>query len=476
MMFDAARYDREVLRPLRGAHGQLPPGELMARYAIEPGLTSEQLSLHLAEIRAWWRERSAAPDSRAQVCRLLMEADDRLAATAGDAMNDPDWWYEQAGTTHLGGRSAEPAPEAMSEPRPAREPAPAGDWRSDARAHFWSALATLEREPPRPPQPVRSDDPAPAYSETEAAEPDELVIRVTATGADGDQYRAAVSWAGSVAETVHVRWSAEPPPFGLGDQLPLSAVDSWGRRLTGEARSVGDRRVLSAVLPTGYVIYVPFLVVGDFAVVGRAVGVNVAGPVQRLSVERRGPNALVSWNWPAESSTVLVDWVSAEAVERREITLAEYAAEHGCTFEAARAGGTVTVRAMSVIGNDVALSPPRTASLAPAPVSLRYSLTRNRRIGRRPELVIGVTADQDCADLEVVVVLGTERIMPNTAAQGEMRARFGPLSLREEVETLLHTDWPEPARRTGPYWIRCFFTAPYPFSPQDPPVSRMKIT
>ena len=479
MMFDAARYDREVLRPLRGAHSQLPQSELMTRYWVEPGMTAEQLGLHLAEIRAWWRERAEAPDSRAQVCRLLIDADDRLAATAGDAMNDPAWWQEQTGTTRTAMRSAEATPDPVAESHPAAAAAPAAgqtrDWRSHARIRFWSGLATLDRERPGPPRPARCD-PGPAPQDPAVAAPDLVLIHVAAAGAVGDRYQVEVSWEAAFAESVHVRWAPNPPPFGTGDQLSLSAMESWGRPLTGELASRGDRRVLSGAMPTGYLIYVPFLVSGDRAAAGKAVTVNVAGPVQRLTIERRGSAALVSWNWPSESSTAIVDWVSGDTVEHREITLAEYAAEHGCTFEPARAGGTVTVRAICVVGHDVALSPPCVACLSPAPVRLRYSMSKNRRLGRRAELIIGVIADQDCVDLSLDVVLGVERIMPNTVEHGEVRARLGPFSLRAEVETLLRTDWPEPSRRADPYWIRCFFRAPYPFSPQDPPVPRMRIT
>jgi hypothetical protein len=480
-MFDPVRYDREVLRPLRGTHGELPQTNLMARYAVEPGMSADRLAEHLTEIRAWWAQRAAAPDSRAQVCRLLIDADQRLIDSAGAAMNDPAWWLEYAEDGSAVPRPADPAAAwaAARAPDPARPravtatPVVAGgpsDWRDDARIKFWSQLAALGREPdcsPVRPVPVRAE-----YDEAPAPPPRILEVEVVPIGAVEDRCQVEVSWDEARFPDVRVRWGTEPPVLGAGDRAPAAAVESWGRPLTGPSSTRGGLRVQRGTVPTGYLTYLPFAITGSGATVGRPVATRIAGPVHRLRVERRGADALISWIWPGGSTTAIVDWCG----RRREVTLADYSAGPGCLVAAPPEGGTATVRALCVVGDDLALSPPRSAVLAPAPVQLSYVLSRSRRLGRRPQLVIGVRADTDCSGVSLDVVTGDERVMPADAGHGDLHARLGPLTLARNVETQLTVELPRPVRRDGPFWIRCFFSAPFPFSAQDPPVAQMRIS
>src|SRR5688572_25189961 len=96
MAFDPNRYEQEVIRPLRGRHGRLPDDDLVRRYAIEPGMSPEELRQHLRRIRTYWNQKASGPDNRAQVCRLLLTADEALQRSAGDKLNDPIWWQAQA--------------------------------------------------------------------------------------------------------------------------------------------------------------------------------------------------------------------------------------------------------------------------------------------------------------------------------------------------------------------------------------------
>lgn len=471
-MFDAGRYDREFLRPLRGTHGQLPPSDLLARYAVEPGMDGEELVQHLATVRAWWQVRAGGPDFRAEVCRLLIRADADLAATVGAAMNDPAWWQEQARLNTGPARVPEQPSAETPRPPPPAEPAAEvpHDWRADARSRFWANVAALDREPIAAPPDARpaAGSPTPA---PDAPAPLELVVR--AVGAEHDRCRIEVSWPERDGE-IQVRSADEPPDFAAGAEVAWDLARSWGEPLTGTPGRRGDRRVLTAVVPTGYRIYVPFPVDGDRTRPGRPVGLSLAGPVQALRIERHGAGALLSWIWPPGSATAEVDWRGG-GTHNRIVTLAEYAAANGCPIDDAREGGTARVRAITAVGDGLAYSPARTVRLAAAPALLSYTLRRRRRVGGS-ELIVGLTADRPCADLLVEVVVSTDRFLPIEPTGGTVHARFGPLTPAPGTEVTLRMPWPDVPRRDRPAWIRCFFQAAHPFSPVDPPVDTMRIT
>jgi len=94
MAFDPDRYEREVIRPLRGRHGRIAD-DLPRLYAVEPGMTGAQLQEHLRRLRTYWNQRASGPDSRAQVCKQLLATDEELQRTPGVALSDPDWWQAQ---------------------------------------------------------------------------------------------------------------------------------------------------------------------------------------------------------------------------------------------------------------------------------------------------------------------------------------------------------------------------------------------
>lgn len=474
-MFDAARYEREVLRPLRGTHGQLPPTNLSARYAVEPGMNAEELTARLAEVRQWWGQRAEAPDFGAEVCKLLIRTDEQLRATAGEAMNDPAWWEEQTPIGIGMGRGTEVPTEPSAPPESAKAGAPAAgrdrDWRADARNQFWALVATLERQPIAIPSPPGNDDdrspplPAPPYLDG---------LRIDAIGADGDRCRVAVSWPFVEATDVRVRWARVAPDFATGDEIPLTRAESWGTAVTGAPQSASGRQRISTVVPTGYLIYVPFAVTGDRAVAGRPVGCRLAGPVDQLRIERRGEDAVLSWVWPPGSSTAIVEWTSGGASTIRQLTLSEYTAENGCAVTPARDGGTATVRAVCAVGPDLARSPERTVSLPPAPVNLRYTQRpRGTLFNRRAQLEVVVTTDRSCSDLDLSVVVSTESTLPMSIDDGVLVHEERGLALIPDEPFELRVPWP---KAPTPYWIRCFFRAGYPCSVEIPPLGQMRIT
>ena len=98
MTFDPRRYDRDVVGPLRGIHGQLPPGDLWQRYAMEPELAGKALAEHLDSVRDHWRRLAGGfeGDGRVRVAKMLLAADERLVLSAGRALLDINWWLARS--------------------------------------------------------------------------------------------------------------------------------------------------------------------------------------------------------------------------------------------------------------------------------------------------------------------------------------------------------------------------------------------
>ena len=94
MAFEPDRYEREVIRPMRGRRDPLTDDDLLRRYAIEPGLPD--LKAHLRRVRTYWNQTASGPDSRAQVCKRLLAADEELQRRPGVELTDPAWWRQYA--------------------------------------------------------------------------------------------------------------------------------------------------------------------------------------------------------------------------------------------------------------------------------------------------------------------------------------------------------------------------------------------
>ncbi|GAB3408088.1 fibronectin type III domain-containing protein [Flindersiella endophytica] len=94
MAFDPVRYEQDVLKPLRRRQGKLPD-DLLVRYAIEPGMSRDELNAHLRRIRQLWNQKAGGRTGLAQVCQLLLSADEELRRRPGFDLADPAWWQAQ---------------------------------------------------------------------------------------------------------------------------------------------------------------------------------------------------------------------------------------------------------------------------------------------------------------------------------------------------------------------------------------------
>ncbi|MFR9775148.1 hypothetical protein ACL02O_03715 [Micromonospora sp. MS34] len=514
MAFDADRYDREVIKPLRGQHGRLPAGNLAVRYAVEPGWTAAELAAHLAVIRRFWHDRAVGPDSRAEICRLLIRADEELARTVGDLMNDPAWWQEQGvatsgtetGPTAMrnrvrdAGSRATPAVERMPDASGAVEAdAVDASWRAEARQFLLARLddptATTTAVPgdrrgvrrpgagsataasaPGQPDVVAAGS---AWPAVERSGPPHLVPEVTvaALGARDDRCRVRVSWRDSGGDRVRIRRSGTPPPWAAGTALPRAALDEFGVELAGRMEH-GDGEVrLTAEVPVGYHLYVPFRVDREWVTVGRFVALGIAEPVRRLRAERRGDDVVVTWIWPRGSRYAVVEWPAPDGVQRREVSRSAYAGANGFRVPAVTQPVAFRVTVMTDVAGDEVLSPPREVMLPPRPVSVSYTLNRHWRwyVGRR-EVTVRLRAEAELSDVVATVVLGAEPTMPEDAAQGTVLTERGPVDLRPGEPYDVSVLVPPLPRRAHPHWIRCFVRGPVPIVVALPAVESMKVT
>jgi hypothetical protein len=90
--FDAARYHRDIVRPLRATPRQLPM-DLRVRYDIHDPLSDEVLARHLDEVIGCWLERSREqPDYSRAVYVALLNAHRDLLTDSAVRLGSAAWW------------------------------------------------------------------------------------------------------------------------------------------------------------------------------------------------------------------------------------------------------------------------------------------------------------------------------------------------------------------------------------------------
>ncbi|MEU8073364.1 hypothetical protein AB0B20_26785 [Micromonospora sp. NPDC049151] len=499
MAFDAERYDREVIKPLRGHHGRLPPGDLAARYAVEPGWTRAELIRHLTVVRRFWQDSAVGPDSRAEICRLLIRADEELIRTVGDSMTDPAWWQEH------GARASRPREsmrrrirDAMAEarhfaaPPPTTGPAPvrAGggavdpSWQAEVRSFV---LARLEDPAGATTSPVRPADTAGGAgadresttagdtgSATTAGVPE---LTVSVLGARGDRCRVRVSWPDAGGREVRVHRCASPPPWTVGSALPMTVLDTFGEELTGARETSDGETGFVAEVPVGYHLYVPFVIDGERLTAGRFVALGIAEPVRRLQAERRGEDVVLTWIWPHGARRAVVEWPAPGGTMRHEVTRSAYAGANGFRIPAGTRQSVARVVVVTDVVGDEVRSAVREVTLPARPVAVSYSLHRSPlwRAGRR-RITVRLQADAVLVGVTATVVLGSEPTMPGSVEEGSVLAVAEHLELRPERPHDLEVAVPSLPRRAHPYWIRCFVHGPVPTVVALPAVGSMKVT
>ncbi|GIJ48326.1 hypothetical protein Val02_52120 [Virgisporangium aliadipatigenens] len=308
-----------------------------------------------------------------------------------------------------------------------------------------------------------------------AAQP---VLDLTAVplAVSGDTARVRLSWP-AAAGNVRIRYASRMPTWEAGELVPLPDLDRFGRDVAGTPVVDGDRAVLDADVPNGPQVYVPFAFGGTGAVVGRAVELAHTSPIRQLHARRAGGQVVLTWVWPEQVRMAEVEWNSVDVPRQvRRVSRAQYVDGDGCVLAVGAGGGTATVRSVTIGPTGESMSAPAEVSVDGRPTQLRYALVRLKELRARwsRRRVLVVTAAQDCADVELVLVSAVGAVMPLRPEDGVEIDRFSGLRLTRDVPLNLDVELPSHLRR--PYWLRCFVLRPATVSIVDPPVAELKVS
>jgi len=590
--FDAWRYEREFLRPLRGRPDQVPHTVLAARYAVPESPTTAELSRHLAEVRAYWQSRAAGPDFYAELCRALLVEDGRMRETVGDpVMSSPQWWTRRTAPTTLtpsAGTACPPPGRLLATVSGAavvldwQEDPAAGDavrycvLRGDERVpahpddgvlvattpdlqavdahppvatpvHYavfatsdygqsWSAPATVRavvlppvtevghvresgritatwqshpaavgvrvrRTAGRPP--VSADDGQPVPSSSTSfddrnirADADYFYSVVADYGGDlapmvvvavpggtappaadlrlavrllstrGQVARVRLTWPDAGDADVQVRRASHAPRWRTGSRIPLADLDRFGEEVVGQLSIQDGQRTLDADVPVGYHVYVPFAVRSDGALVGRSAAQGAAEAVSHLQARRIGDTVLLSWRWPQPTGFVEVSWDTPDGPVSQRVGRAQYDQDRGLRVSFGRAAGEIWVRALSETASGPVMSPAASVHIGASPVRLTYRL-----VDRRRHVTVELTADEDCADVRVLVVVSSGQALPARPAHGVVVEELDALSFAAGQARTFDVALPADLRRPG--WMRCFDGETVAMV--DPPIENLRL-
>ncbi len=99
--FDPKAYETAVVRPLRRWTGRELPDDLVARYAVDLGMSDAELAQRLAEVRSHWNKGAQSTGKSAMTQNLykaFLRADAELKSDHGGELNKIGWWrrHQQA--------------------------------------------------------------------------------------------------------------------------------------------------------------------------------------------------------------------------------------------------------------------------------------------------------------------------------------------------------------------------------------------
>ncbi|NDD29862.1 MAG: hypothetical protein EB084_16525, partial [Proteobacteria bacterium] len=254
----------------------------------------------------------------------------------------------------------------------------------------------------------------------------------------------------------------------LSHRLPLDGV-----------HAAVDREPVS-----GLVFYVPITVLGQCAVVGRALRFANLEDVRDVEVEDFGGYLQLRWCWPRGCSTVRVAWrsdahpASGEDAQASTVDLSRGEYENRGGFRIQQPADRpywFTVFAAAIAGPDLVFSPGASASCRAAcrhqtPARVRYHF-RRRPMSREVLLVLEADANVRCPELVVVARPGA--MQPINRSDGRVVARLADLDLgsgAREVRIDMG-DLPQPT------YLRAFFGSDSDyraFTLIDPPVKELR--
>jgi hypothetical protein len=198
-------------------------------------------------------------------------------------------------------------------------------------------------------------------------------------------------------------------------------------------------------------------------------------PVDHLSYLRRGGHIQLTWIWPDESLTAIVQWhCDGDPAERTTMARCSrrvYEHDGGFVVPIGLGGATFTVEAM-LPGGELDARPPSPLRVDPqAPIVMYDPEVRGLR---RWTISVTFSSELDCELPPALVVLGTGRYRPSSVRDGQLLQEIParPILASQPVVVSFET-----AARKSPCWVVCLRADPQAPGADLRPVSlhRLKV-
>lgn len=293
---------------------------------------------------------------------------------------------------------------------------------------------------------------------------------------------ATATWKHLEHQDVQVMYSHQSPGWSFGQEIPAADATGFGGQLSQSGvPTAGALAKAQGAVPNGVLHFVPFTATGRGTVlVGQATCVAAVPPVSRLSLERRGEDTLLLWEWPPDVIAVDVEWEGAGGAGAKTFT-PEVVRTHGGAVIPTGAG-EFAVSVYSVVGAGIARkrsSPLKMHERGLAP-AVDYRVHWPTRIMGRFRGKLRVTLTSNTPVTLPLVIVAKPGSLPMSAGQGDvvysgLAELKPPLSGRNEgslPSARIECSLP-PGR--GTLYVRCFSPeSGETFNLQDPPATELK--
>ena len=292
-------------------------------------------------------------------------------------------------------------------------------------------------------------------------------LRVQPVGTEADLL-VQVGWRQPVGAQVVLRRGTVAPRWAVGERVSTAEIASYGQELTGVPTLRDGWMTLTAAVPPGHSIYVPFTIDQRSGIRGKEATFGLTQPVRQLHGERFGSELLLSWVWPDEVAVAEVSW----AGHNRRITRQQYRDEGGYRIPLGPQAAGIAVSTVVLSGRDVIRSMPVTIQVSGECPRLSYTLERRGSWltgGMRCLVRFASTHRVRCTVLLVAAEGHSMPLKPETTQVLLSREE----TISPGLESLLEVSLP---RLRRPYWVRCFIADDDQVLLVDPPLSQLKVS
>jgi hypothetical protein len=291
-------------------------------------------------------------------------------------------------------------------------------------------------------------------------------LRVESAGT-GAESRVQAAWQQPVGAEVVLRRGGTVPPWPVGERVSTADIAAYGWELPGAPVPRDGWMTLTAAVPPGPSVYVPFTIDRHGGIRGREVVFGLAQPVRLLRAERFGSELLLTWVWPEEITIAEVGWPDGG----RRITHRQYRDEGGCRVPLGSQAADVQVRTVLRVGAERFRSVPVTIRISRERPRLSYTLERRgSRFTGGMRCIVCFDSSQ-WVRCTVLVVAAEGHNMPPSASAGRLLLSSDEI-ISPDAQRMLEIPLP---RLRRPYWVRCFIADEDDVLLVDPPLSQLKV-